>query len=167
VIGGGDWAEGRLVPDIMRAFARAEHVVIRNLHAVRPWQHVLEPLRGYLLLAERLFTDGASYADAFNFGPCQADAQPVEWVVSKLAAKWGGSAAWKVDSEIHPHEASLLRLDVSKAADRLAWRPVLNLDAGLQLTVDWVRANLDGQDMHAFTLAQINEYQTRVAVTCT
>lgn len=164
VIGGGDWAQDRLVPDVLDAFARGEPVRIRNPNAVRPWQHVLEPLRGYLTLAERLFNDGSSYAEAFNFGPREDDAQPVEWVVRQLATKWGGSAKWQVDGANHPHEAFLLRLDVSKAAHRLAWRPALNLEAGLQLAVDWTRANLDGQDMHVFTGAQINDYQTRVAV---
>jgi len=163
VIGGGDWAEDRLVPDILGAFARGEPVMIRNPHAVRPWQHVLEPLRGYLTLAERLYVDGSTHAEAFNFGPREDDAQPVEWIVRQLANKWGEAAKWKVDGADHPHEASLLRLDVSKAAHRLAWRPALNLDASLQLTVDWTRANLNGQDMHAFTLAQINDYQTCVA----
>nr|WP_315463732.1 CDP-glucose 4,6-dehydratase [uncultured Rhodoferax sp.] len=164
VIGGGDWAEDRLVPDILGAFARGEPVGIRNPHAVRPWQHVLEPLRGYLTLAERLFVDGTSFAEAFNFGPREDDAQPVDWIVRQLAIKWGDSAKWQVDGANHPHEASLLRLDVSKAAHRLAWRPELNLDAALQLTVDWTRANLDGQDMHVFTGTQISDYQTRVAV---
>jgi CDP-glucose 4,6-dehydratase len=164
VIGGGDWAEDRLVPDILAAFSRGEPVQIRNPHAVRPWQHVLEPLRGYLTLAERLFSDGASYAEAFNFGPREDDAQPVEWIVRQLAAKWGDAAVWRVDVGHHPHEASLLRLDVSKAAHRLAWRPALNLDAALQLTVDWARACREGLDLHAITLAQINDYQTRVAV---
>ena len=160
VIGGGDWAQDRLVPDIMAAFARKEPVLIRNPHAVRPWQHVLEPLRGYLTLAERLFTDGSSYAEAFNFGPREEDAQPVEWVVSKIAAKWGSSAVWNVDLGAHPHEASFLRLDISKASHRLNWRPVLNLDAALQLTVDWTRADLENKDLRGLTLAQINDYQT-------
>lgn len=163
VIGGGDWAEDRLVPDIIGAFSRSEPVMIRNPHAIRPWQHVLEPLRGYLTLAERLFIGGSAYADAFNFGPREDDVQPVEWIVRQLAAKWGESAVWRVDGANHPHEASLLRLDVSKAAHILAWRPVLNLNEGLQLTVDWARAHLDGQNMQAFTHAQINDYQTRVA----
>ena len=167
VIGGGDWAEDRLVPDILRAFSRGEPVMIRNPHAVRPWQHVLEPLRGYLTLAERLFTEGTSFAEAFNFGPREGDTQPVERIVRQLAAKWGGAAVWRLDGANHPHEASLLRLDVSKATHRLAWLPTLDLDAGLQLTVDWARANLEGRDMHAFTRAQINDYQTRVAVSVT
>lgn len=164
VIGGGDWSDYRLIPDILRAFSQGEPVIIRNPHAVRPWQHVLEPLRGYLTLAERLFTDGASYAEAFNFGPREADALPVESIVSQLAAKWGDTALWTLDGGNHPHEASLLRLDVSKAAHRLAWRPILDLDSGLQLTVDWALAARDDQDMHAFTLAQINDYQILGAV---
>ena len=164
VIGGGDWTEDRLVPDILRAFSRGEPVMIRNPHAVRPWQHVLEPLRGYLMLAERLFSEGATFADAFNFGPCEDDARAVEWVVRQLATKWGGPAVWRLDGANHPHEASLLRLDISKAAFQLAWRPVLNLDEGLQLTLDWARANLEGQDMHAYTNVQINDYQARVVV---
>lgn len=164
VIGGGDWAEDRLVPDILAAFSRGEPAMIRNPHAVRPWQHVLEPLRGYLSLAERLLSEGASFSEAFNFGPREDDAQPVGWVVRQLAAKWGDTAVWRLDGANHPHEASLLRLDVSKAAHRLAWRPALNLDAGLQLTVDWARANLEGMDMHVYTCAQINHYRTQVAV---
>lgn len=167
VIGGGDWAQDRLVPDILSAFSQGVPVMIRNPHAVRPWQHVLEPLRGYLMLAERLFIDGASYAEAFNFGPSEGDAQPVDWIVRQLAAKWGDSAVWQMDGANHPHEASFLRLDVSKAAHRLAWRPILNLDAGLQLSVDWARANLEDQDMHTYTCTQINDYQTRVAASFT
>jgi len=163
VIGGGDWAEDRLLPDIFAAFSRGEPALIRNPHAIRPWQHVLEPLRGYLTLAERLFTQGAEYAQAFNFGPRQDDAQPVERVVRKLVTKWGESAAWRTDQRDHPHEASLLRLDVSKAAHMLAWRPALDLDAALQLTVDWVRAARQGRDLREFTLHQVNEYQVRVA----
>jgi CDP-glucose 4,6-dehydratase len=167
VIGGGDWSEDRLVPDVLAAFSRCDPVFIRNPQAVRPWQHVLEPLRGYLTLAERLFTDGAAYAEAFNFGPREDDARPVEWVVSQLAAKWDVSAMWRVDSESHPHEASLLRLDVSKAAHRLGWRPVLNLDAALQLTVDWARASFEGQDLYKFTRTQIIDYQARVDLSST
>jgi CDP-glucose 4,6-dehydratase len=163
VIGGGDWAQDRLVPDIMAAFARNEPVLIRNPHAVRPWQHVLEPLRGYLMLAERLFIDGSSYAEAFNFGPREDDVQSVDWIVRQLAVEWSDSAMWRVDGANHPHEASMLRLDISKALHQLAWRPVLDLNAGLQLTVNWIRADIDGQDMHAYTVAQINDYQARVA----
>jgi CDP-glucose 4,6-dehydratase len=147
----------------MAAFARNEPVLIRNPHAVRPWQHVLEPLRGYLTLAERLFIDGSSYAEAFNFGPREDDVQPVDWIARQLAFRWGDSATWRVDGANNPHEASMLRLDISKALYQLAWRPVLDLNAGLQLTVSWTRANLDGQNMHGYTVAQINDYQASVA----
>jgi CDP-glucose 4,6-dehydratase len=131
---------------------------------VRPWQHVLEPLRGYLTLAERLFTDGASYAEAFNFGPREDDARSVEWIVRQLGAQWGDTASWTLDVGNHSHEASLLRLDVSKAARRLAWRPALDLDSGLQLTVDWARAEANGQEMRTFTLTQIDDYQVLTAL---
>lgn len=167
VIGGGDWAKDRLVPDILSAFSRGEPVTIRNPHAVRPWQHVLEPLRGYLTLAERLFKEGTAFAEAFNFGPREEDTKSVETIVRQLATKWGNSASWQVDDANHPHEAILLRLDISKAAQRLGWRPILDLDASLELTVDWARANLNGDDMHAFTHAQINNYQTRLTESLT
>jgi CDP-glucose 4,6-dehydratase len=163
VIGGGDWAEDRLVPDVLKAFALGESLLIRNPQAVRPWQHVLEPLRGYLTLAEHLFEHGSSYAEAYNFGPRENDAQSVEWVVGQLAHKWGGDANWQVDGANHPHEASLLRLDVSKASHRLSWRPVLDLDSSLQWTVDWARADHEQQDMHAFTISQIENYQQLVS----
>jgi CDP-glucose 4,6-dehydratase len=158
VIGGGDWAEGRLVPDVLQAFSRGESAKIRNPHAIRPWQHVLEPLRGYLDLAERLYTEGNTFAEAFNFGPRNEDSQTVESVVSRLATKWGGGATWAIDSNIHPHEAISLQLDISKAARHLAWRPALNLDVAIQLTVDWARACNHSQDMREFTKSQINDY---------
>lgn len=158
VIGGGDWSKDRLVPDIFKAFASGEPVLIRNPQAVRPWQHVLEPLRGYLILSERLFASGTAYAEAFNFGPRVDDVQSVEWIVRQLANKWGETARWQLDSAHHPHEASLLRLEVSKALDRLEWIPSLSLDEALRLTVDWTRAFFEGQDMHAFTISQIDDY---------
>jgi CDP-glucose 4,6-dehydratase len=161
VIGGGDWSEGRLVPDILAAFTLGEPVLIRSPLAVRPWQHVLEPLRGYLTLAEHLLGYGASFAEAFNFGPREEDVRPVEWIVNQLGSLWGGPAVWRLQPDQQPHEASQLRLDLSKTASRLGWRPELYLDDGLQLTVDWVRAALNGQDMHKFTLSQITAYQNR------
>jgi CDP-glucose 4,6-dehydratase len=163
VIGGGDWSKDRLVPDILSAFSRGKPALIRNPLAVRPWQHVLEPLRGYLTLAERLYVDGSPYAGAFNFGPREEDAQPVEWIVRELATKWGCTATWQVDDSDHPHEASLLRLDVSKAAHCLSWRPALNLNVGLQLTVDWTLGYQNGQDPKDLTRAQIYKYQNVLA----
>jgi CDP-glucose 4,6-dehydratase len=160
VIGGGDWAKDRLIPDILAAFEAGKQVPIRNPHATRPWQHVLEPLRGYLTLAEHLYTDGPSFAEGWNFGPHGDDAKPVEWIVRQLAERWGQGASWQVDAGNHPHEANFLKLDISKAAQRLRWQPALRLDGALGLIVDWARARKTGADMHAVTFAQIAAYQT-------
>ena len=160
VIGGGDWAADRLVPDILSSFTRGQPVVIRSPRAIRPWQHVLEPLRGYLTLAERLYTDGANFAEAFNFGPRADDAQPVQWVVDKLAKLWGNQASWTLDASPQPHEAMFLKLDISKAGHRLGWHPALHLEQALQMTVEWVQALQQGTDMKDLTLSQIHAYQT-------
>ena len=162
VIGGGDWAADRLIPDILAAFAQGQPVVIRSPRSIRPWQHVLEPLSGYLTLAERLYRDGPAFAEAYNFGPRSDDTQPVEWIVRELAALWGQGASWQLDAGEHPHEATFLKLDISKAAHRLAWHPRLDLRQALQLTVDWTRHRLAGADMRAGTLTQINDYQSRL-----
>ncbi len=159
VIGGGDWAKDRLIPDILAAFEAGKQVPIRNPHATRPWQHVLEPLRGYLTLAERLYTDGPAFAEGWNFGPHSDDAKPVEWIVQKLAQRWDQGASWQVDAGEHPHEANYLKLDISKAGQRLHWQPALRLDDALGMIVDWARARQAGADMHAVTLAQIAAYQ--------
>jgi CDP-glucose 4,6-dehydratase len=161
VIGGGDWAKDRLIPDILDAFAAGRAVQIRNPHATRPWQHVLEPLRGYLTLAQRLVEGGPAFGEGWNFGPHSDDARPVEWIVRQLATRWGTGAHWQVDAGEHPHEATYLKLDISKAAQRLPWRPVLRLDDALGLIVDWSRAKMAGADMRAQTLAQIAAYQDR------
>lgn len=165
VIGGGDWAKDRLVPDILASFEAGKQVPIRNPHATRPWQHVLEPLRGYLTLAEHLYTDGPTFAEGWNFGPHGDDAEPVEWIVKELAQRWGQGASWKVDAGEHPHEASYLKLDISKAAQRLHWHPAMRLDQALGLIVDWARAKQSGADMHTVTLAQIAAYQTQTLAT--
>jgi CDP-glucose 4,6-dehydratase len=159
VIGGGDWAADRLVPDVLQAFAEGRPVAIRNPRAVRPWQHVLEPLAGYLVLAERLCREGPAHAEAWNFGPDEADTRPVQWLVERLAALWGEGAAWQVDPAQHPHEAGLLRLDCSKARARLPWRPRLDLAAALQWTVEWYRIHRAGGDLHAACLDQIGRYE--------
>ena len=160
VIGGGDWAQDRLIPDIVAAFERGLTVDIRNPHAVRPWQHVLEPLRGYLTLAERLFEQGPSFAEGWNFGPNDEDAKPVAWIVERMAALWGQPAQWHIAGGDHPHEAHYLKLDISKARSRLDWHPALRLHDGLQLIIDWSRKRLAGADMRMHTLAQIQAYQT-------
>jgi CDP-glucose 4,6-dehydratase len=162
VIGGGDWAEGRLVPDIMRAFTDERPVLIRNPHAIRPWQHVLEPLRGYLAVAESLLSEGTATGQAWNFGPEQSDAKPVEWIVRQLVESWGEGAHWEVDNSPQPHEAGSLKLDWSKAETRLHWRPTLRLKDALAMTAEWYKARLQGNDMHLFTNAQIRTYRERL-----
>jgi CDP-glucose 4,6-dehydratase len=159
VIGGGDWAENRLLPDILAAFEHGKTVDIRNPHAVRPWQHVMEPLRGYLLLAERLYNHGPSYAEGWNFGPNDEDAKPVGWIVEQMAKMWGNDAQWKIDAGEHPHEANNLKLDISKARNRLDWHPALRLNDALQLIINWSKQRLVGADIRKLTLEQINAYQ--------
>ncbi len=159
VIGGGDWAQDRLIPDMVRAVAAGQPVHIRSPHAIRPWQHVLEPLSGYLALAERLHDGGPDYAEAFNFGPHDQDAQPVQWIIERLCASWGAGAAWQLDQAPQPHEASYLKLDCSKARARLGWQPRWQLGQTIDRIVAWHKTHARGEDMRAFTLAQISEYQ--------
>jgi len=167
VIGGGDWAEDRLVPDAMRAFQKGRAVRIRNPRAIRPWQHVLEPLQGYLDVAEMLLEKGALGAEPWNFGPNPADAKPVEWVVNELARLWGRGAVWEQEQGQHPHEAQTLKLDISKAATLLGWHPLLPLAEALAITEAWYSERSQQEqagrdiDMRAFTEAQIHDYQTR------
>ena len=162
VIGGGDWAEDRLIPDILRAFEQGKVVNIRNPNSIRPWQHVLEPLRGYLTLAEQLYNHGPRFAEGWNFGPNDEDARPVGWIVEKMVKLWGNGASWQNDSGEHPHEANYLKLDISKARKHLAWHPALRLDDALQFIVDWAQQRQAGADVRQLTLAQINTYQNLV-----
>ena len=162
VIGGGDWAEDRLIPDMVRAWRMHKKVRIRNPAAVRPWQHVLEALRGYLLLVERLVADPGRFAAAWNFGPEYGDARPVEWMVSRFAEAWGGGQ-WQADARADaPHEAGLLRLDCSKARELLAWRPGLRVEEGIDWTAAWYRAFDAGSDLRRFSLDQIRTYEARM-----
>lgn len=158
VIGGGDWATDRLVPDVLRAFDAGEPVQLRHPAAVRPWQHVLEPLSGYLHLAQCLWEQGDSVAEGWNFGPQADDARPVQWIVEQLARRWGAGARWQVADGIHPHEAHALKLDISKAQCRLGWRPRWDLAMALEHTLRWHQAWRSGQDMRAFCLHQIAQY---------
>lgn len=158
VIGGGDWAEDRLIPDIMRAITQGKPVNIRNPHAIRPWQHVLEPLSGYLVLAQKLYQEGANFAEGWNFGPNDEDAKPVQWIVEKLTQSWGEGASWVLDDGIHPHEAHYLKLDCSKAKARLNWHPQWHLDQTLSMIVKWYRAFEQGENMREKTLQQIERY---------
>jgi len=158
VIGGGDWAADRLIPDIIRAFSQNEMVNIRNPQAIRPWQHVLEPLNGYLLLAEKLYQYGDVYADAWNFGPNDEDAKTVEWIANKMVDLWGGGTSLEVDESDNVHEACYLKLDCSKAKAKLAWFPRWSLDTALEKIIDWQQAYLNRENMKIKTLQQIFEY---------
>jgi CDP-glucose 4,6-dehydratase len=158
VIGGGDWARDRLVPDAMRAFRAGDALKIRNPHSIRPWQHVLDPLSGYLRLAEHLFTNGADFAEGWNFGPGTGSEVRVSALVSGLADLWGNSASWQADGDRHVHEAAYLKLDCSKAASRLGWQPTIDFAKALRLTVDWYRSFGNSRDMREITMAQIDEF---------
>jgi len=160
VIGGGDWALDRLVPDVLRALEKGEQVRIRNPQAIRPWQHVLEPLSGYLLLAERLYLHGQLDAEGWNFGPRDEDARPVQWIVEHICERWGGEASWFIQQGDHPHEASFLKLDISKARHRLHWAPRWTLETAIERVVEWHQAWLNGEDMRQFCLTQVRKYES-------
>jgi len=158
VIGGGDWASDRLIPDFLRAFDAGRTLIIRSPNAVRPWQHVLEPLAGYLLLGEKLYADQANFAEAWNFGPRDEDARPVQWIVERLIADMP-DASWQCDEAEQVHEANHLKLDSSKARAKLGWQPRWSLEYGLEKTLEWHLAYRSGHDMHEFTLGQIQAYE--------
>lgn len=155
VIGGGDWSKDRLIPDIMRAFTSGQMVQIRHPDAIRPWQHVLEPLWGYMQLAQFLVEHGAAFGEPWNFGPQASDAKPVRWIVEQLAKEYGQGAKWQLDENEHPHEAGVLKLDWSKAESRLQWRPMMSIEQALRLTGDWYRRRHDGAEARSITLEQI------------
>jgi CDP-glucose 4,6-dehydratase len=159
VIGGGDWAGDRLVPDVVRAIMAGEPVRIRNPHAIRPWQHVLEPLSGYLALARNLYENGTECAEGWNFGPSETDAKPVEWIVQCLCEKWGKGARYEIDLGDHPHEAHYLKLDCSKARMRLGWQPKWNLDRTLEAIVAWTKEYCAEGKMREICLKQITQYE--------
>lgn len=161
VIGGGDWGKDRLIPDLINAFGQGITATIRHPQAVRPWQHVLDPLRGYASLAEKLWENGPNYSGAWNFGPKGEAAQPVSFLVDKLAKLWGEGANWTPDNGPHPAESQILRLDCTKATTLLDWSPKLSLDEGLSWTADWYRAWNEGRDMRIFSLEQIADFARR------
>jgi len=160
VIGGGDWGADRLVPDIMRAAIAGRELQIRNPHAVRPWQHVLDPLCGYLLLAERLCIDPAGFSQAWNFGPDGSEALPVSALLDRIGKLWKSEIAWHIDRGNHPHEASCLRLDCTKAKTRLGWKPQWDLDTALEATVTWYKTYQSHQDVRALSQRQIQSFQS-------
>ncbi|MBT6936247.1 MAG: CDP-glucose 4,6-dehydratase [Candidatus Marinimicrobia bacterium] len=157
VIGGGDWADDRLIPDILRSFEKKESVVIRNPKATRPWQHVLEPLSGYLILAQKLYDNQEGYAESWNFGPNEKDVKPVNWILDKMISKWPNSS-WKLDSNVNPHEANFLKLDISKVKSKLGWEPTWGLNNTLEKIIVWHRAWLNQEDMQTKCFAEIKDY---------
>jgi len=161
VIGGGDWAGDRLIPDFIRAIVAAETVVIRSPNAIRPWQHLLEPVSGYLVLAEKLYTHGNQFAEAWNFGPSDGDAKSVEWIINELVTNWGDGASFKVDeAAANLHEANFLKLDCSKARMQLGWQPQWDATETIKRICAWHKAHLNGQDMKVYALGEIQQYQT-------
>lgn len=159
VIGGGDWSADRLIPDAIKAFQKGEPVIIRNPLATRPWQHVLEPLSGYLMLAESLYKEGKKFAEAWNFGPEDKDCKSVAWILDQMVAEWGGSASWKLDVDPQPHEAKFLKLDCSKAKSGLNWYPKWEIEEVLRKIRDWQVSFREGIDMQAYCLNEIKTYQ--------
>ena len=162
VIGGGDWSADRLIPDLVQGFLDGVAVRIRRPLAIRPWQHVLEPVMGYLQLAEKLLSQDTKYASAFNFGPAEEDAQPVQWIVERMVSLWGDGARWQLDVEEGVHEAGYLKLDANKARKELGWQPKLSLEEALEWLVEWYKAWQAGTDMHALTLEQIARYESLI-----
>lgn len=158
VIGGGDWAEDRLIPDFIRAITKGEKLLIRSPYAIRPWQHVLEPLNGYLTLAAKLNEEGPRFAEAWNFGPDDSDAQNVEWITKKICEYWGENASYQIDTNPQPHEANYLKLDCSKAKAELDWQPKWNIDKALRSIVEWNKSWLSGDNAKQICFNQINDY---------
>lgn len=165
VIGGGDWASDRLIPDIVRSLLAGEPVKIRNPHAIRPWQHVLEPLSGYLTLAQKLYENGAGYAEGWNFGPAEGDAWPVEKIVQRMCQQWGRGAGYEIDRGEHPHEAHYLRLDCSKAHSSLNWSPKWSLEKSLDSIINWTEAYRNGGNLQKICLEQIADYTSQNILT--
>lgn len=162
VIGGGDWAADRLLPDIMRAISARKELLIRNPGSVRPWQHVLDPLRGYLLLAEKLFHDPVRFGQSWNFGPEKSQASPVSAVLDLIRELYGPELKWQRDESLHPHELQNLSLDSTKAKSKLGWAPIWDLRQSIAATIRWYRAYFQQEDLRSLTLEQICEYQSAV-----
>lgn len=160
VIGGGDWAMDRLLPDCVRAVLKREKILIRNPHAVRPWQHVLEPLSGYLTLAQKLCEDGPGFSERWNFGPDDRDARPVEWVVRRFCDAWGPIGAYEIDKGEHPYEAHFLKLDCSKARTRLGWSPRWSLEQAIDRVAEWTKGYMENRDLHEICVRQVEQYES-------
>ncbi len=159
VIGGGDWSIDRLIPDAIRSFEADQELLIRSPLATRPWQHVLEPLSGYLILAQALYENPTKFSSGWNFGPDDSDVRTVEQVLDVLIKQWGRGAKWRRGSGDHLHEASLLKLDCSKAKSKLGWKSKWSLEIAISQIIDWQRAFMDGKNMQEICMSQINQYQ--------
>jgi CDP-glucose 4,6-dehydratase len=159
VIGGGDWSADRLIPDILKAFEKNEPVIVRNPMSTRPWQHVLEPLSGYLVLAQHLFEEGSNVAEGWNFGPKDEDCKPVSWILDRMVTNWGNGASWELDKNNNPHEAGYLKLDCSKAAMRLNWYPKWNLEHTLESIINWHQHYIAQKNIQEQCLLEIAKYQ--------
>ena len=164
VIGGGDWAADRLIPDVMRAVLEGKELLIRHPHAVRPWQHVLDPLCGYLTLAERLWQHPGRFSESWNFGPDESEALPVSTVLERLSELWGPGLSWRFDDGAHPYEAQYLKLDCTKAKAELGWEPQWNLNSTLEATVQWYKAHQSRQDVRSVAEGQIRSYQSALSL---
>jgi len=164
VIGGGDWSKDRLIPDILYAFEKNKSVIIRNKSAIRPWQHVLDALSGYLLLAEQLYKSGELFSDAWNFGPSEQDTKSVQWIVEYMVNLWGDGATWEIEENQQTHEAKLLRLDTSKANKILGWSPNWQLDTALEKVVDWHINWLKKRDIRILCQEQIKSYEFELSI---
>ena len=160
VIGGGDWSEDRLIPDIIKAFNNGEKVIIRNPNSTRPWQHVLEPLSGYLMLAESIYEKGNHYADAFNFGPNDEGCKSVEWILNNLCENWINAPGWELDKNLNPHEATFLKLDISKAKSQLNWNPSWSLDESLKCIIDWNEKFMKNENMYQYSVSVIRKFNS-------
>ncbi|MEJ8545133.1 CDP-glucose 4,6-dehydratase [Brevibacillus borstelensis] len=158
VIGGGDWAKDRLFPDCIRALLQGQTIKIRSPKSIRPWQHVLEPIGGYLLLARKLHENGPLYSEGWNFGPNPDDVKTVEWIVETLCRKWGGQAAYEVVQGIQPHEACYLQLDCSKARWSLGWQPKWDISQAIEKIVEWTHAYRERKDVKSISIKQVEEY---------
>ena len=159
VIGGGDWAKDRLIPDIMKGILNNETIKIRNPNSIRPWQHVLDPLNGYLILVEKLWSSGSEFSEGWNFGPEENNEKPVKWIVERLTKQWSKDIKWDIDNNINLHEENYLRLNCIKANSRLGWMSKLNLEEGLEWIIEWYRQYEENNDMREITEQQIEKFQ--------
>jgi len=158
VIGGGDWAADRLIPDCLRALLKGEKIIVRNPKSIRPWQHAVEPLSGYLMVLQKLYEEGPLFAEAWNFGPNDDDTKSVEWIVKAICKKWGHGADYVISSSEQPHEAGYLKLDCSKAKSRLEWHPRWNIEKAIDKIIEWTQAYKEKKDLTDVCLRQIGEY---------